>query len=1173
MNEARIRELFEQALGKPPEERARFLDRVAETGSSLRARVEALLQAHEERSGFLADAAETVEEPGAVIGHYKLLQKIGEGGMGTVWMAEQFEPVRRKVAFKIIKLGMDTKQVVVRFEAERQALALMDHPSIAKVLDAGATGNGRPYFVMELVRGVPITEFCDQAKLGLRERLALFSDVCLAVQHAHQKGIIHRDLKPSNVLVTLHDGTPVPKVIDFGIAKATNAELTQKTLFTEFQQVLGTPEYMSPEQAAMSGLDIDTRADVYSLGVLLYELLTGTKPFDLKTALSRGYEELLRTIREEDPPKPSTRASTTGADSGTISLARRLAEGQLGRMLRGDLDWIVLRAMDKDRTRRYETANGLALDVRRYLDGEPVVAAPPSRVYRLRKFVTRNKAAVATGMVILLVLLGGILGTSLGMVRAQRETRRADREKRRAEEEKAVAVSARKKSEVVADFLGETLSNVAPGVALGRDTTMLREIMDAAAARIEAGELKDLPEAELQLRFSIGATYLDLNAYEPAERMLEPALALARTLPRPDPRAVVIARLNLGTVWGAMAKFEQAEPLLRAALEGAERLSPSDPALRAQTTQQLGSCLRQQGKYVDALPTLERAVALQRILGEGWKLAAVLKDLGMVHLAMGELEQAEPFVREAAAMAKRLAPDGRPVTVACLVTLGALCKDKSDLEGAEQAFTDAVAMARRISEGDASGLARSITFQASIQVRRKKFEEARKGFEEALAMRRRLHGGDEHGDVAESLQNLGLLQLDRQEYDAAEQNLAESVAIYRRTLRGGDHPMLAHSLKGVGTARWRKGDLAGAEAAMSECIAMLRRLHEEPHFQLADTLKRLAGIHEQREDLAACEPLLRESVEMHAALNPGNHALHGEGWAELAEISRNLGRPKVALADVEKSIAALRSAYPNGSLLLARMLHSRGLVLAGLREFDGAAGSFAESAAMLERLGAEHDSDRVTVLDARGHVLFVAGRLEEADACLQVALPVARRVLGDDHGRVADLLTALSEANLVAGRPETAETYCVDELAMRRRLGQPPDALASPLMRLALMRLAAGRLEEAEVLARESAAIRGNSYPDGHPNVWLRHNTNSVLGEVLMRQGRLDEAEPLLVASWHALEKAENVPPPWQGIDRKREALVRVVEMFSARAQADDEYSAQAAEWRKRLEAWDAARK
>ncbi len=337
-----------------------------------------------------------LEEEGEQIGRYKLLQKLGEGGFGIVYMAEQREPVKRRVALKIIKLGMDTRQVVARFEAERQALAMMDHPNIAKVLDGGATDTGRPYFVMELVRGVPITRYCDEAGLGIRERLGLFIQVCQAVQHAHQKGIIHRDLKPSNVLVTLHDGEPVPKVIDFGIAKATQQELTEKTLFTQFQQLIGTPAYMSPEQAEMSGLDIDTRSDIYSLGVMLYELLVGRTPLESRELLKGGHEEIRRRIREQDPPKPSTRVSTLeGRERVLVARQRQVDPAALGAELRGDLDWIVLKALEKDRRRRYETANGLAQDLRRHLNHEPVLAAPPDRLYQMGRYIRRHRAAVA----------------------------------------------------------------------------------------------------------------------------------------------------------------------------------------------------------------------------------------------------------------------------------------------------------------------------------------------------------------------------------------------------------------------------------------------------------------------------------------------------------------------------------------------------------------------------------------------------------------------------------------------------------------------------------------------------------------------------------------------------------------------------------------------------------
>src|SRR5262245_29589585 len=361
------------------------------------------------------------ENPGTLIGRYKLLEKIGEGGFGAVYVAEQREPVKRRVALKIIKLGMDTRHVVARFEAERQALALMDHPNIAKVLDAGATETGRPYFVMELVRGIPITQYCDENRLSADERLKLFLLVCQAIQHAHQKGIIHRDIKPSNILLTVNDGVPVPKVIDFGIAKATQGVLTDKTIYTQFQQFIGTPAYMSPEQADMTSLDIDTRSDIYALGVLLYELLVGKTPFDGKELLMSGLDEMRRTIREKEPIRPSTRLDSLMGDERTTTAKRRGAEmTKLTAMLRGDLDWIVMKCLEKDRTRRYETANGLAADVHRFLKQEPVIARPPTVSYRFQKMVRRNKLAFAAASAVTLALIAG-LGFSIWSYLRERE--------------------------------------------------------------------------------------------------------------------------------------------------------------------------------------------------------------------------------------------------------------------------------------------------------------------------------------------------------------------------------------------------------------------------------------------------------------------------------------------------------------------------------------------------------------------------------------------------------------------------------------------------------------------------------------------------------------------------------------------------------------------------------
>ena len=448
--------IFAAALEcKSGAERAAFLDGACGGDQDLRRRVDALLSSHEEAGTFLNEPAAPVatvdqpitEQPGTQIGPYKLRQQIGEGGMGVVYLAEQSEPVPRRVALKIIKPGMDTRQVIARFEAEKQALAMMDHPNIAKVLDAGATESGRPYFVMELVQGIPITTYCDQQHLTPRERLELFLAVCQAVQHAHQKGIIHRDLKPSNILVALYDGRPVPKVIDFGVAKATGAKLTERTMFTHYGQVVGTLEYMSPEQANLNRPDIDTRSDIYSLGVLLYELLTGATPFDKQRLRSAAFDEMMRIIREEEPPKPSLRLSTLDT-LPSVAANRHLEPKQLSALVRGELDWIVMKALEKDRARRYETATGFVDDIQRYLNDEAVVACPPSATYRFRKFARRNKVAFTTvssvTVALLLATVGLSVSTAVVSSALKRETA-ARQDKTVALEEKTEAL--RKESE------------------------------------------------------------------------------------------------------------------------------------------------------------------------------------------------------------------------------------------------------------------------------------------------------------------------------------------------------------------------------------------------------------------------------------------------------------------------------------------------------------------------------------------------------------------------------------------------------------------------------------------------------------------------------------------------------------------------------------------------------
>ncbi len=555
----REREIFNSALDRPTKaERIAYLDGACGEDLELRARVEMLLRSHDQAGGFLPEddpkpragapattflstpcTVSLTEKVGDRIGHYKLLQKVGEGGCGVVYMAEQQEPVRRRVALKVIKLGMDTKSVIARFEAERQALALMDHPNIARVLDAGSTDTGRPYFVMELVRGVKITEFCDEQNLSTAERLKLFIQVCQAIQHAHQKGVIHRDIKPSNVLVTINDGVAVSKVIDFGIAKATTDQrLTDKTLFTALEQFLGTPAYMSPEQAVMTTLDIDTRSDIYSLGVLLYELLTGSTPFDQRELLAAGLDEMRRTIREKDPERPSTRVSAMRGDALTTTAKQRGLDGpKLIHALRGDLDWIVMKCLEKERGRRYETANGLAADVQRHLNCEMVMARPPSRLYEFQKTVRRHKFGFAAGTGIIVALAVGVAASTRQAIRATRAEHGQTRLRERAE-----SAERESRNQLYTALVEQARATVRSG-DLGQRVRALDAILRAAAIS-NSTELRGAALAALalpDLRFE-----KEISLPAEAAANLDPSferLAIARGMDATEIRTVSGGRL------------------------------------------------------------------------------------------------------------------------------------------------------------------------------------------------------------------------------------------------------------------------------------------------------------------------------------------------------------------------------------------------------------------------------------------------------------------------------------------------------------------------------------------------------------------------------------------------------------------------------------------------------
>jgi serine/threonine protein kinase/tetratricopeptide (TPR) repeat protein len=697
--------IFQAAREFPdPGRRQAYIEGACAHNPELRRRVEALFSAQPDEEKFFAEGvaaivsstvlAPLIEKPGEMIGRYKLLQKIGEGGCGVVYMAEQQEPVRRRVALKVIKLGMDTKQVIARFEAERQALALMDHPNIAKILDGGVTETGRPYFVMDLVQGLPIIEFCDEAKLSTRQRLDLFLEVCSAVQHAHQKGIIHRDIKPSNILVTLHGDKPVPKVIDFGIAKATQQPLTDKTVFTQFQQFIGTPAYMSPEQATLSGLDIDTRSDIYSLGVLLYELLTGKTPFDAKELVQAGLDEMRRTIREEEPDRPSTKVSTLGGEELTTTARRRGLEApKLVNALRGDLDWIVMKCLEKDRARRYDTANGLATDIQRHLSNEPVMACPPSRIYRLQKTIRRNKVAFAAATAIALSVFAG-LAASTWMFFMERTAKRAQERLRLQAQAEAA------KSQQVAQYFKDMLNGVGPSVALGRDTTILGEILDKAAASVGA-QFTNQPDVEISLRDAIAGVYLELNQLNKAEAMESSALRIGKQLYGQHDPALGSILAHLTLIFFSARRYGEAEHTAQEALAILRAAPPSKQTQGdlAETLDALGKTYRYQDKKVEALTVLREALETKRKLwgNASLEIADALNAYGKAVREHGDPAEADAMFREALRILdQNHVPQTDLSRAGVLCNLSIACQLAGKFDDAEEAERAAVAVFRNV---------------------------------------------------------------------------------------------------------------------------------------------------------------------------------------------------------------------------------------------------------------------------------------------------------------------------------------------------------------------------------------------------------------------------------------------------------------------------------------------
>ena len=851
--------IVRQARERPLARRADFLDGACAGDVALRQRVEALLAAQTEGGGIagptdtdatptLLDETPVTEGPGTVIGRYKLLEQIGEGGFGVVYVAEQQEPVRRRVALKIIKLGMDTKQVVARFEAERQALAMMDHPNIAKVLDAGATELGRPYFVMELVRGIRITDYCDQNHLPTKDRLDLFINVCQAIQHAHQKGIIHRDIKPSNILVSLQDGLPVTKVIDFGIAKAIDQKLTEKTLFTGLNQFIGTPAYMSPEQAELSGLDIDTRSDIYSLGVLLYELLTGQTPFDSRELIKGGLDAIRRTIREVEPPRPSTRLSTlAAAHLDTVAKARGTGSMELRSQLRGDLDWIVMKALEKDRTRRYETANGLAMDLRRHLADEPVTAGPPSAGYKFSKFARRNKAAFAVAATIAAVL---VIATGISLWQAIRATRA-----------EALARQRLTESEAISKFLTGVFQS--PDPARDGRTITVAETLDRAVTNLDR-DLAAQPARRAQLQATLGATYN--------------ALGLAR----------------------------QAIPLQEKARDyylGAS--GPEDPDTLKAMDHLAGSYFDAK-RPDEALKLREEVLTLRRkALGrEHPDTLAAMMSLGIAYVDAGRREEAIKLLEEALPLLRKVSGPEHKITILAMGNLAYAYGEAERWTEALKLRQEVVALSRKVNGPQHPDTLWAMTSLANSYQVADRWDEALKLREEMLALSRKVNGTD-HPETLTAMLNLGISYHHAHRTEDAVRLRSEMLEV-RRRVNGPEDVFTLRAMISLAMSHRQAGHFDEAIRLGQSGLDLFRKVYGDTNAYTLNAMTEQAMSYEAASRIEEAITLEEKALSLKRRHLSAGHPYTVESMEHLATCYEKAGRQRDA-EPLRKEVAEIQA--------------------------------------------------------------------------------------------------------------------------------------------------------------------------------------------------------------------------------------------------------------------------
>jgi eukaryotic-like serine/threonine-protein kinase len=806
-----------------------------------------------------ATPATSVEITTKIIGHYHLLQKIGEGGMGEVWLAEQKEPVRRRVALKLVKAGMNTREVIGRFESERQALALMEHPAIAKVFDAGSTPDGAPYFVMEYVPGVPITEYCDNHRLSIKERLELFMHACEGVRHAHQKAVIHRDLKPSNILVAEVDGRAAPKIIDFGVAKALSQKLTAGTMFTRVGALVGTPEYMSPEQALSSGEDVDTRTDVYSLGIIFYELLAGAPPIELRKV---ALDEYLRRLREEDPPKPSTKIRTRDAATSTELARKRQTEpATLLKQIGGDLDSIALKALEKDRSRRYGSASDFAADIGRYLKNEAVLAVPPSAAYRARKFARRHRWGLAMACAFAVVLIAASVISTRQSIRANREAIRADRE---------AAVAEAVNQFLRSDLLAQASAATQAGPSTKPDPDLkVRTALDRAAERIE-GKFGKQPEVEAAIRDTIGQTYTDLGLHAEAGKQLERALDLRRRVLGAEHPDTLTTMSNLAAVYDLEGKFAETEALFSQILEIRRRvLGPEHPDTLG-SMMNLGTVYGDEGKYAQAEALDRQTLEMKRrVLGsENPATLRSIYNLAVIYEREGKYAQAEELNVETLEIRRRVLGPEHPGTLASMNNLAIDYEDEGKYGQAEALDSQTLEIKRRILGPEHRNTLNSMNNLAIVYEREGKYAQAEALFSQTLEISRRVLGA-EHPATLSYMDNLATVYGDEGKYAQAEGLDSQTLEIERRVL-GAEHQFTLNTMNSLVVEYQKQGKYGLAETYATQALAARRRALGSEHPDTITTAADLALAYVSEGKFAESEALAREVLEQDQKRQPDN---------------------------------------------------------------------------------------------------------------------------------------------------------------------------------------------------------------------------------------------------------------------------------------------------------------